>query len=119
MIARVKWCKPVSSCTRLRPNVKCFNTRKGGKLATLSEIHSCCRNVVECAIDLAVTRRMYPLEGDEQERAPIRIRFGSETSRNTIVENTFRQNLLWSTPVSSKFAHKGRSHVIDLTSENN
>ena len=62
MIARVKWCKPVSSCTRLRPNVKCFNIRKGGKLATLSEIHSCCRNVVECAIDLAVTRRMYPLD---------------------------------------------------------
>jgi len=50
MVARVKWCKPVSSCTRLRPNVECFNSRKGGKLAAVRNSRNRYR------------RRMYPLD---------------------------------------------------------
>ena len=81
MIARVKWCKPVSSCTRLRPNGKCFESRREGNLSR-SEIH-CCRNVVRWEYAI-VTVAVYPLDkGGEQERVPVRITFGSETSRNT------------------------------------
>ena len=83
MIARVKWCKPVSSHTRLRPNVKHLNSRKGGKLATVRTLLA---ERGTLGIRNHYRRRTYPLDkGGEQERVPVRIMFGSETSRNTSV----------------------------------
>ena len=55
---------------------------------------------------------------DEQERVPFRIRFVSETSRNAIVENTFREFIV----VASVFkicTQSSVSFIIDLMSENN
>ena len=70
MIARVKWCKPVSSCTRLRPNGKCFESRREGNLSR-SEIH-CCRNVVRWEYAI-VTVAVYPLDKGGVCRSELRL----------------------------------------------